>query len=184
VRRWLRILHRDIGYLAVGMTLIFSISGLALNHIHDWNPNYTTAISTYHVEVAATTDTDSLVSHVRNVLAISDADFRSAFRRSPMQLELFTENGTYSLDLSDGSVTHEHPKRRFLLFDFNYLHLNKGQDAWKWVADVFALALIFLALSGLVLVKGGKGWRWRGLAFTLLGLILPVLFILYYHRQG
>ena len=40
-RYWNRVLHRDIGYLCVGMTLIYALSGIALNHIDDWNPSYT-----------------------------------------------------------------------------------------------------------------------------------------------
>ena len=35
-----RITHRDIGYLIAGLTLIYALSGIALNHKHDWNPNY------------------------------------------------------------------------------------------------------------------------------------------------
>ena len=41
-RGWLRAIHRDVGYLAVGLTLVYAISGLAINHIKDWDPNYTT----------------------------------------------------------------------------------------------------------------------------------------------
>ena len=39
-RKWNRILHRDIGYFFFGMTLIYCVSGIALNHKKDWNPNY------------------------------------------------------------------------------------------------------------------------------------------------
>lgn len=35
-----RSLHRDIGYFCVGLIIIFSISGIALNHKDDWNSNY------------------------------------------------------------------------------------------------------------------------------------------------
>ena len=30
-----RVLHRDIGYLAAGMTLLYALTGILLNHIHD-----------------------------------------------------------------------------------------------------------------------------------------------------
>ena len=39
-RPWLRALHRDIGYLAVGLTVVYALSGLAVNHIGDWDPNF------------------------------------------------------------------------------------------------------------------------------------------------
>ena len=39
-RRWSIVLHRDVGYLAVGLTLAYGISGIAVNHRADWNPSY------------------------------------------------------------------------------------------------------------------------------------------------
>jgi hypothetical protein len=39
-RRWNNIIHRDLGYLCFGLTIIYVISGVAVNHIHDWNPTY------------------------------------------------------------------------------------------------------------------------------------------------
>ena len=39
-RKWNNILHRDAGYLVVGMTIIYALSGIALNHLRDWNPSY------------------------------------------------------------------------------------------------------------------------------------------------
>jgi len=32
VQRWFRNLHRDIGYLAVGITLVYALSGFFLSH--------------------------------------------------------------------------------------------------------------------------------------------------------
>ena len=33
-------LHRDVGYLAVALTIAYGISGLAVNHIADWEPSF------------------------------------------------------------------------------------------------------------------------------------------------
>ena len=35
VRPWLRAVHRDAGYFGVGLTLVYALSGLAVNHIAD-----------------------------------------------------------------------------------------------------------------------------------------------------
>ena len=32
IQRWFRILHRDIGYLTVGITLVYALSGFLLSH--------------------------------------------------------------------------------------------------------------------------------------------------------
>ena len=37
VRPWLRAIHRDVGYVAVGLTFVYALSGIAVNHITDWN---------------------------------------------------------------------------------------------------------------------------------------------------
>ncbi len=39
-RRWNYVLHRDIGFLCIGLTLLYAISGVAVNHIAQWNPSY------------------------------------------------------------------------------------------------------------------------------------------------
>ncbi len=40
-RRVLVGLHRDIGFLILGLTLVYGVSGIAVNHRHHWNPNPT-----------------------------------------------------------------------------------------------------------------------------------------------
>ena len=32
--------HRDVGYFFAGLTVIYAVSRVAVNHIDDWNPNY------------------------------------------------------------------------------------------------------------------------------------------------
>jgi hypothetical protein len=39
-RLWFRVIHRDLGFLIFGLTVIYAISGITLNHINDFNPNY------------------------------------------------------------------------------------------------------------------------------------------------
>ena len=39
-RKWFRVIHRDFGYFFFGVTLIYAVSGIAINHLNDWNPNY------------------------------------------------------------------------------------------------------------------------------------------------
>jgi hypothetical protein len=45
------------------------------------------------------------------------------------------------------------------------------------VADVFSFLLIFLALSGLVMVRGKRGFMKRGIWFMLLGFVLILIFV-------
>ncbi len=45
--------HRDVGYFLAGLTVIYAISGVAVNHVDDWNPNYVLRSETAEVGVLA-----------------------------------------------------------------------------------------------------------------------------------
>ena len=47
IRKLLRILHRDFGYFIVGMTIVYGLSGIYLNHRHDFNPDYRILITEF-----------------------------------------------------------------------------------------------------------------------------------------
>ena len=44
------VLHRDVGYFFFGMCIIYALSGIALNHIADWDPNYIIDNRSFQVE--------------------------------------------------------------------------------------------------------------------------------------
>src|SRR5882724_7953122 len=55
-RPWLRALHRDIGYFAVGLTIVYAISGLAVNHLKDWDPNFSQVNRTHQLQLPLPSD--------------------------------------------------------------------------------------------------------------------------------
>jgi hypothetical protein len=55
--------------------------------------------------------------------------------------------------------------------------LNRGKKAWKYVADGYAVFLLFLAASGLFMIPGRKGIMGRGAILALLGALVPVLYV-------
>ncbi len=58
LRPWLRAMHRDAGYFVIGLTVIYALSGLAVNHIKDWDPNFTQINRTHHVQTPLPEDDD------------------------------------------------------------------------------------------------------------------------------
>jgi hypothetical protein len=174
-----RVLHRDLGYLCVGLTLIYAISGIALNHVEQWNPNYVIEKDQLTIGPVVTTEQGDPVEFV--LKAVGDASgLRSSFRPDPETLQVFTERGSYTVRLADGRVDREFAQERPGLFPMNYLHLNHAKKAWTWVADLYAVALIALAVSGLFLVRGRKGIRWRGTLLTSAGALVPLVFFWLY----
>ena len=73
--------------------------------------------------------------------------------------------------------TGELVEDRPVLRQFNALHLNDLKGAWTWFADAYAIILAFLAVSGLVMLKGRLGFAGRGKWLFALGLIVPIAFI-------
>jgi uncharacterized protein len=179
VRKWLRILHRDIGYLAVGLTIIFSVSGIAVNHIHEWNPNYSIENTVTRLKTITSTDNEEIVNQVLAELEISEKP-EGWHRTDPLHLQIFLDGNTIDVNLDNSTVHQEKISSRPLLREFNILHLNEPKQAWTWFSDFYAVNLIFLAISGIFLLKGKKGWKWRGTWMVSIGVIIPILFLLYY----
>jgi hypothetical protein len=181
LRRWSIVLHRDVGYLAVALTLAYAISGLAVNHIADWNPNY--KMSKEFVDVAPITAVSmpEIVSTAMSRLGLKDAP-RNTYRPDPETLQLFYRNRVYHVDLPTGKVMIESNMPRRVLYEMNQLHLNRPKQAWTWVADLYAVSLILLAITGLFVLKGRLGITGRGGWLTAAGALIPVAFWLLYVR--
>lgn len=176
-----RSLHRDIGYFCIGMTLIFAISGIAVNHVEDWNPNYEVTQQRYKIDGLATQiDRDNFKPWLLEQLHI-EADVKAQFWESPQRLKLFTkQDHTIVVSTADNSVLVEQVKPRVVLRSFNFLHLNEARQAWTYFSDAYAVMLIFLSLSALFMVKGRYGAFGKRGWLVVAGIAVPLTFILVY----
>ena len=183
-RRWNAALHRDLGYLAVGLTLVYAISGLAVNHMADWNPIYR---KTAEIRQLGAFDQEQpeevLVSQARERLALGAP--KASHQLDAETLKLIYPGRTVLVDLPTGKATLEGLEPRPGLYAINRLHLNAPKGAWTWIADVYAVTLAFLALSGLFLLRGRVGFLGRGKWFVAAGVLVPVAYwVLVASRQG
>lgn len=180
-RKWNNLLHRDVGYLCVGLTLVYAISGVAVNHRADWNPNY--RITRDAVHLANVTDQEpgspEFVQNIFAQLGLS-GPVRGTFRRTPTSVDIFLEETMITVDLTSGEASFEQVKDRPVIRETNFLHLNEPKKIWTLMADVYAVALAFLAISGIFVLKGKKGIKGRGAWLTAIGVAIPVLFLLFY----
>jgi hypothetical protein len=173
-RTWLRAIHRDVGYSAVGLTVVYAASGIAVNHVADWDPNFTHATMTH--ELGRLPDDDEAAS--RQVLAtLGIRDPPKEVYREGDELEVLLERRTLHVAVATGHVVDEAQRSRFFLRVANWLHLNRGKKAWSYFADAYAAALLFLALSGMFMLPGRKGLLGRGAVFMLLGASIPILYV-------
>ena len=181
VRKWVRVLHRDIGYLSVGLIIVYGVSGIAVNHVNDWNPNYIIEKDSVNIAVmidSVLTDT-AMNAHIRKELNIQDTA-NSTFRSGPTSIQLFFNRKTISADVKLGRVEIETVKDRTVFRETNFLHLNAPKKVWTYIADLFAVGLIFLGISGMFMIKGKKGLTGRGKYLVTASIIIPIIFLLLY----
>ena len=177
LRPWLRALHRDVGYFAVGLTIVYATSGLAVNHLKDWDPNFHQVNRTHQLALPLPSDDDAAAHSALRTLGVREEP-REVYRASPTQLDLVFDKRTFHVDTTSGVVHEEGQAARPLLRAANWLHLNRGKKAWTYVADSYAVFLLFLALSGLFMIPGRKGLLGRGAIVALLGAAVPILYVL------
>jgi hypothetical protein len=176
LRPWIRAIHRDAGYFVVGLTVIYALSGLAVNHIADWDPNFRQFERTHQVATPIPEDDDAAAHAVLGALGVNETP-RDVYRADDERLDIVFDKRTFHVDTTNGKVIEEGENPRFFLRLANWLHLNRGKKAWTWVADSYAILLLYLAFSGLFMIPGRKGLFGRGAAIALVGAALPIAYV-------
>ncbi len=180
-RKWNNILHRDLGYLCFGLTIIYAISGVAVNHVADWNPSYNIENVSMNIGPVAKDGLipEAVIPEILSRLG-ENGVYKSHFQPDPETLQIFVEGSNISVKLNTGDVVLEKVTSRTILKEMNFLHLNHPKKIWTYFADLYAAALAFLAITGLFVLKGKKGITGRGAWFTTIGIILPFIFLWLY----
>ncbi|MEI9950479.1 MAG: PepSY-associated TM helix domain-containing protein [Pseudomonadota bacterium] len=176
-RPWLRAIHRDVGYFAVGLTIVYATSGLAVNHLKDWDPNFKQVNRTHQLALPLASDDAAAAKSALRALNVHEEP-REVYRASDTQLDLVFDKRTFHVDTTSGIVHEEGQAARPLLRLANWLHLNRGKKAWTYVADSYAVFLLFLAISGLFMIPGRKGLLGRGAIVALLGAAVPIAYVI------
>ena len=176
LRPLLRAVHRDVGYLAVGLTIIYALSGLAVNHIGQWDPSFESFERTHELGGPLAGSDAEIAASVAERLGVEGTP-REIYRAAPDQLDVTYDQRTLHVNPQSGQVIDEGQEPRFFLRLANWLHLNRGKKAWTYAADAYAAALLFLACSGLFMIKGRKGLFGRGLVFVMVGIAVPIAYV-------
>jgi hypothetical protein len=178
LRRWSRILHRDIGYFFIGTSLIYGISGIALNHLQDWNPSYSVDLNQFNTSLDLRKNANE---EVIEQLIEKEGDglaYKSHYYPENDIIKIFLKGGSNLLvNTITGDGKSEFLKRRAVFYEVNYLHYNPNAW-WMWFSDIFAGALIFLSITSFFIVKGWKGAWGRGGIYIVLGFIIPIVFLI------
>ena len=171
IKKWLRIIHRDLGFLMVGISLVYAISGILLNHMNDKDPAYKTIEETLVLEKNLSTDALTQIWTAKEGLPEL-----KLVREGKMSHQVLLNGGVGIYNLETGELSYEHHTKRPFIYWINRLHYNKV-GGWTIMADVFAVALIFFAVSGLFIVSRKHGIMGRGKWYLIVGFIIPIVYI-------
>ncbi len=180
LRKWSRILHRDIGYFFIGTTIIYGLSGIALNHMNDWNPNYKVEVDQFKTKISLAKSANIKENILQLLAEIAPKEtYKKHYYPQDNRIKIFLKGGSsIVVNTASGMGRAEYLRKRIVFYEVNYLHYNPN-NWWMWFSDIFAGALILFAITSLFMVKGKKGITGRGGIYTALGIIVPLVFLFF-----
>ena len=181
IRKWLRNIHRELSYLFAGVICVYAISGICLNHKRDFNSNITISrheliLSGDFPSVADSVKKESLYGFVEQL-----PDYETYTRHASVgenSVKIFFKGGSsLEVNMESGAARYEKIRRRPFFSSLNRLHYNPTRW-WTWFSDIFAVCLLIITITGLFMLKGPKGMIGRGGLEFLIGILIPLMFIL------
>lgn len=173
---WYRLLHRDFGYFYVGLILCFSISGIALNHRDIFN-SQTYVVRNEPIQLG---NKDSLSispeSYIKNSSPLFTKNKFRGIRVNNNEARVYFENAFANIDLLTGKGEIEYIETIPILGHMSTLHKSMNKW-WVWFSDIFAIALILISITGILLSKGKFSFKKRGWILASSGLLFPIIIL-------
>ena len=169
--------HRDLGYFFSTLIIIYCLSGLALNHVNEWNPDFIISKDTVRISSSFTAE------HINNKVIdsigtlVGETKFKVYDVPTRGQVKIYYDNASLHVNFDKHSGIYEKVERRPVFYQSNILHRN-SLKGWRWVSDIFAVMLIVISVTGLFVLKGKHGITGRGKWLIAAGLLPPVIAII------
>ena len=181
IRKWFRNIHRELSFFFAGVICIYAISGICLNHKRDFNSNITITRIELSMAGQFPFDADSVSKEMVNGYIAQMPDVETYTKHSSVgenSLKMFFKGGSsLEINMNDGKAMYEKIRTRPVFSSLNRLHYNPTRW-WTWFSDIFAVCLLLITLTGLFMIKGPKGIIGRGGIEFLIGILIPLMFIL------
>jgi uncharacterized protein len=174
--RWL---HIYLSMVSFAILFFFAVTGITLNHTEwfdDGQPHTTLSKGTLNLSWlkppnVATVAKLEIVEHLRSTHGIKGA--LSEFTVDELQCMLSFRGPGYTADVAINRETGEYELTETMMGFVAIINdLHKGRDtgtAWSWLIDASALLMVFVSVSGMVLIFYIKRRRLSGLLAATLG---------------
>lgn len=170
-----RSLHRDLAYFYVGLIIAFSFSGIILNHRQDWYPmDYTYENKSFELTIPSSKEelTKEYITKLTQEIGKYDGH---RVRNGKIRV-YFKDNIILDADAQTGEGTIEYKRKVPLVGHSMYLHKSTN-SFWIWYSDIFGIAMLVIAITGVLIPLGKKGFKGRGWKLAVAGMLFPLLFL-------
>lgn len=164
ISNYMRSLHRDIGFFVIGLTIVFSLSGITLVY-RDLD------FMTYETQIEKKLSPNMELPEIGKALHIRDLKVTNTEGET-----IYFQNGSYNK--STGITIY---KTREVYFPFNKFidfHMTMSKNITHWFATIYGIFLFFLAISSFWMFKNGTNSFRRGLYITSAGILLTIIILL------
>ena len=179
-RKWFHTLHRELGYLFFGATIVYAVSGLYLNHRSSWSLAYDHVVRQKFEVAAPGRDKVYTSDEATTLLALAgvNGDYQGHDASRAGEVKILFQGGNATLNRDTGHLVVEthHPRPMPFVLTYIQLHCNPGAW-WTWFGDSYCAALIIMAFSGIFLLKGKLGLFGRGGLLVLIGIAVPTALV-------
>lgn len=159
----MRMLHRDIGYLMIGLTIIYIISGISLIYR---DTNFLKFEKVIERQLEPNLNNDELGRQL----------WIRGFRVDRTEGDtLYFNNGTYNLQT--GVAEYKVTELPTFFNKINHLHKTASKSSMHWLSLVFAILLFFMALSSFWMYTKKTKYFKRGLILSAIGVLLAVILV-------
>jgi hypothetical protein len=161
---YMRSLHRDIGFFVIGLTIVFSLSGITLVY-RDLD------FMTYETQVEKQLSPNMELPEISKILHARDLKAIKTEGET-----IYFKNGSYNK--STGMAVYKTKEVYFPFNKFNELHMTMSKNPTHWFVTTYGVLLLFLAVSSLWMFKSGTNSFRRSLYITGAGILLTVIILL------
>ncbi len=169
--------HRDLGYFFSVLILVYCVSGIALNHVDDWNPDF--ILNKKKISIDKTYDKSEInETKVAEFNQLIGEESHKVFDfPTHDQVKIYYNNASLHVYLSKKVAIYEHVSKKPVFYQTNVIHRN-SLNGWKWISDIFAVLLIVITITGLFVLKGKHGITKRGKWLVAAGILPPLIAII------
>jgi len=179
-RKLNRALHRDLGYIFFGMVIIYSVSGIVLNH-RNKNGDASLVTKNEQFSYKPIKKAEFTRDYIHGLMEMLNEDsYKDYYFPNKTNVMIYLRKGHIKMNIETGTGEIVKIRKRPVLTEFNFLHYNKPKKLWTWFSDIFAVSLGLMAITGLFILKGKNGIKRRGAVFVSVGILIPLIFLFLY----